>query len=86
MKTTVYLRELAVPKCSVFEMIDKGDDSDPKLTRVDMQGVDLCICAEDRSQSLLVGDLIETAKSNSGHDDKTQVLIFQGDAVWVPLN
>ena len=67
-------------------MIDYGDDSDPKLTRVEMQGIDLYIRIEDRSQSLLVGDLIETAKGDFGHDDKAQVLIFQGDAVRVLLN
>lgn len=86
MATAAYLLELAVPKRSVFKMIDYGDDSDPKLTRVDMQGIDLHIRVEDRSQSLLVGDLIDTPKSDAGHDDKAQVLIFQGDAVRVPLN
>ena len=39
--TAAYLFELAVPKCSICKMIDYGDDSDPKLTHVDMQGIDL---------------------------------------------
>ena len=84
--TAAYLLELAVPNCSVFKMIDHRDDSYPQLTRVDIQGIDLCIGVEDRSQSLLVRDLIDTVESDSGHDDKAQVLIFQGDAVRVPLD
>ena len=41
MAITAYLLELAVPLRSVFEMIDNGDYGDPKLTRVNMQGIDL---------------------------------------------